>query len=65
MRITIHTADESVTFNATRVATDEHNNLEVMGGIKGDKPLALFNKECWESALYGQEVTDGQERTTP
>ena len=58
MKITINTVDQSITFDAASVRTDEHNNLEVLG--LRDKPLGLFNKDSWECALYG-EVNGGEE----
>lgn len=58
MKVTVHTVDRAVEFDATAVRTDEHNNLEVLSGRLNDKPLGLFNKDSWESALYGEEVTD-------
>lgn len=60
MKVTVRTSDEDFTFDATAVRTDEHNNLELLGGPKGEKPLGLFNKDSWESALYGEEVADGE-----
>lgn len=60
MKVTVHTVDRAFEFDATAVRTDEHNNLEVMAGTNGSKPLGLFNKDHWESALYGEEVTDGE-----
>ena len=57
IRITVSTADGSETFNATDVSTDEHNNLEIM---YRNIPVALFNKDYWEAALYGERSDDGE-----
>lgn len=59
MIVSVYTMDEKIQFDhATRYCTDEHNNLEVMSGKNGDKPLGLFNKEHWNRVLVGEEVDD-------
>jgi hypothetical protein len=36
--------------DATRYSTDEHNNLCVWGGVKGDALLGVFAEGQWVSA---------------
>ena len=33
--------------DATRYVTDEHNNLEIMVGREGDRPVACFASDEW------------------
>lgn len=46
--IVVHSSDDGHEFaDATRVSTDEHNNLEIWAGKQGDLLLALFHRDQW------------------
>ena len=58
--IVVYTADMErlVLEDATRYKTDEHNNLEVLTGRQGDKPVGLFNAPHWNRVLIEDGLGD-------
>lgn len=65
--ITVYTADlERIVFpEATRYKTDEHNNLEVLGGRNGDEPLAVFAESHWNRVVVEGVDDDGEDQMEP
>lgn len=58
--ISVYLGDERFVFpDATRYCMDEHNNLDVMTGPDGDKPLSSFHRDHWDRVQVG-EVDDGE-----
>lgn len=55
--IVVYTVDEERIScpGATRYKTDEHNNLEVLAGPRGDDPVAVFADGQWKRVV----VEDG------
>lgn len=50
--IVVYFEDESVDFDeATRFATDEHNNLCIFGGKQTDQLLAVFHPSRWRGVV--------------
>ena len=46
--ITVYTKDGETPFpDATRFATDEHNNLEIMAGRDGEASVHCFSNGYW------------------
>lgn len=60
--IVVYTIDEErITCpGATRYKTDEHNNLEVLGGRQGEDPAAVFADGQWKRVVI-EEVDDETE----
>ncbi len=57
--IVVNHADGQSRFpDATRVSTDEHNNLEVWGGSEGDELVWVCAVEYWRDVSIGD--TNGE-----
>lgn len=43
---------------ATRVSTDEHNNLEIWGGPTGEQLVWVCHSEFWRDVSIGDDDDD-------